>query len=121
MSMISRGWIFPDGTEYSLAGFQVHGHTISNYFRYLRNTDEKFYEKLLDDMDEYRCTVNPERYVINRLGWILVGKRERMIIQCAGFSFQNDYLIPYEEAGWTIDNEYLPERLFWKVDWKPPF
>ncbi len=44
--MISRGWIFPDGTEYSLAGFQVHGHTISDYFRYLRDTDEEFYGKL---------------------------------------------------------------------------
>lgn len=119
--MISRGWIFPDGTEYKLRGYEIHAHIISDFLRDLENSDNELFEKVLDDIDEYQCTVNSERYVINRLGWILVGKRESMIIQCAGFSFQNDYLIPYEEAGWTINNEYLSDRLFWKVDWKPPF
>ena len=118
--MISRGWIFPDGTEYELTKANTHVSIIRSFFEWLDEEDNDALRiKILDELDKYYCTFDLERYVIIRLGWILVGYANLMLVKYAGFSFQEEYILPYEENNWNIYNEYMSEEQFLKIEWKP--
>ena len=117
--MISRGWIFPDGTEYEIRNIDNHVTVLLNFFYKIKSKNLELYEKIYDEIDEGQWLLRLEYYAILRLGWILVGNAYRMRISCAGYEFQKEYIIPYEELGWTITNLYASESNFLKIDIRP--
>ena len=120
--MISCGWIFPDGTEYDLDE-ELRGHYLvfEHFFNWLQGTDEALYNQILNEMNDPHWLMNIDCYAIMRLGWIRVGHADRMVVECAGFSFQEEYIRPYEEANWIIESEGMSDKYFIKINGKLPF
>lgn len=120
--MIEIGWITPDGTEIRCGGdsWIVHELAVIKFIRGLRFQNLELKKKIDEEIEDWRLKYGsyclyPD-YAIERLGWIQVGAGLFHGIEYAGFDWQKNMIFPYKEAGYRVENMYVPHSSYLKID-----